>query len=249
MKLALIGDVQTNNMTTAYGGGYKFFLAQKVMTYQPYYYNDYEYFKRIRRRGYFVMLDNGTPEGVPLDHSELVKAYKIVQPDELVLPDVLEDSQATLEASYTFLQNYEEIVPPRNRMFVPQGKTVEEWEWCLDEFENSRHTFETIGVPKHMEGKEGGRVACLQAIERRGLHKKYHVHMLGCHKEPVKEVRYAIAACPWIRGIDTAAPYAYAQAGKDITCGEHYGYTWGRDFDEERASWNIDALLRACQGR
>jgi hypothetical protein len=249
MKLALIGDVQTSNMAHAYGGAYKFFLAQKVKTYQPYYHNNHEYFERIRRRSNFVMLDNGTPEGTPLSYEQLLEAYNIVQPDELILPDVLENAEETLKDTFTFLKLYEEEVPPIRRMVVPQGTSVDEWEWCLDEFVSSRFAFETIGVPKHMEGKEGGRVACLQAIERRGLHRLHHVHMLGCYEQPVMEVRRAMAACPWVRGIDTAAPFAYAQAGEDIQCGKHIGYAWGKDFDEERASWNIDALLRACQGK
>lgn len=245
MKLALIaGSIPASNMANQYMNSYKFLLPQKIGRMQE---DAPRVMVNYRRRGYFVMLDNGAPEGQLQDNVKLMEAYDLVQPDELVLPDILEGIEATMKATTAFINEYGDRVPPRKRMVVPQGETFEEWEKCLD-WMVQEVDFATIGVPKHMEEKEGGRVACLQAIERKELHLYKHVHMLGCFQDPVKEVRHAIAACPWIRGIDTAAPFAYAQDDLDIQVGYHVSYEWGGAFDEESASYNIDKLLKACAG-
>lgn len=246
MKLALItGGVPAANMANQYMQSYKFLLPQ--MLEREYGGNNYNVLKNFRRRGYFVILDNGAPEGSLQDNVALLTSYDLVQPDELIIPDILEDRKATMKATTIFIASYGVKVPPLKRMIVPQGKSIFEWGQCLDEMVN-KFDFATIGVPKHLEEKEGGRVEALQYIERKQYHARYHVHMLGCFQDPVKEVRLAMAVAPWIRGIDTAAPFAYAQEDKDIQCGYHISYEWGKAFDEEAASYNIDKLLRACAG-
>jgi hypothetical protein len=222
-------------------------LAQYVKTKQ-FASEDYLIFKIKRRRGQFVILDNGTPEGELQGNNSLMEAYRIVQPDELVLPDVWEDRSATVRAVIQFVEEYGDEVPPIKRMVVPQGLSMSGWKACLQELV-SEVSFTTIGVPKHLDGKEGGgRVEAVRWIEQMGWHNHYHVHLLGCYQDPVREVREIMAIAPWVRGIDTAAPFAYAQEKKDITVGYHISYEWGAPFDEETASWNIDAMLRACSG-
>ena len=251
MKLAVIeGKSGSRNMVYKYRLAYHMWLAQKVR-------EDYDRFGRIlrnyKRWGYFLMLDNGTAEGQPLSHDELMEVWDFVRPDELVLPDVLEDRSGTLAATQLFLEGYGDKVPVQKRVVVPQGETLDEWEDCLDAMA-SRFEFATIGVPKHLEGKDGNRVEAVRFIEERGYHRKYHVHLLGCYEDPVLEIRRALAMGPWIRGIDTAAPIAYAQQGLDIQVGYHVGYVWnggfvGREEEiEQLLSMNMDKLLKACAG-
>lgn len=248
MKLALItGGVPAANMAHQYMQSYKFLLPQKLS--QEYGSENYRALKMMQRRGYFRILDNGAPEGQLQDNAILIEAYNLVQPDEFILPDILEDAKKTIELANAFTKEHGDKVPPRKRMIVPQGESLAEWCNCLDKFAgNPYYEFATIGVPKHLEGKEGGRVEALQHIERMEYHRCWHVHMLGCFQDPVKEVRLALSVAPWVRGIDTAAPFAYAQQELDIQCGYHIGYEWGKPFDEEMASYNIDKLLRACAG-
>lgn len=251
MKLAVIeGKSGSRNMVYKYRLAYHMLLAQKVHA-DPAWFD--QIIRNYRRWGFFIMLDNGTAEGEPLSHETLVEMYNFVKPDELVLPDVLGDRKETLKATNTFLTDWGDKIPPRKRIVVPQGETLEEWEACLDVMA-SRMEFGTIGVPKHLEGKEGTRVEAIRFIEERGYHNRYHVHLLGCYKDPVQEVRRALAMGPWIRGVDTAAPIAYAQKGVDIQVGYHVGYVWSGGFVgneeniEELISMNMDKLLKACSG-
>lgn len=243
MKLALISGLHDHNLRHHYRLGYHMFLAQYIL-------RDYwpdQLLRNYRRWGYFIILDNGTPEGSLQSNVDLLSAYDTVQPDELILPDVLENIEATLAATIGFVNEYAVRVDPIKRMVVPQGNDLFEWGQCLDRLVKEVE-FASIGVPKHLEGKEGGRVEALRYIQQKHYHTKYYIHLLGCYKDPIKEVREAVAIAPWIRGIDTAAPIGYAQANKDIQCGKHYGYSWDKDFDEEAASYNLDKLLRACAG-
>ena len=126
MKLALISGVHDYNLRYKYRIGYRFMLAQKWI---QGYWDDVgradQLLKNYHRWGYFIILDNGTPEGQLQNNVDLLSAYDRIKPDELVIPDVLFDGSETLKASRLFLREAE--LPSRKRMLVPQGSTMKEW--------------------------------------------------------------------------------------------------------------------------
>lgn len=200
-------------------------------------------------RGDFIMVDNGAaePSEERVPFSEIVHAADTVGADEIVMPDVLRDKQGTLE----LLRDIDTIrlVHPRQRCLVPQGATLSEWLQCLD-YMIEYIPFATIGIPKHLEAIEGGRKCALEQIIRQGYHKHYHVHLLGVWKHPFTEIGQAIETLPTVRGIDTAAPIAYAQNRSFIRDDVHFSVDWKGSVPFSLALDNIQILLRfidACK--
>lgn len=69
-----------------------------------------------------------------MDFDELLDAYDQLHPTEIILPDTLKDSGDTIEKGRTFLAKMEQHGIGRKdckRMFVPQGKDLDEWIACL----------------------------------------------------------------------------------------------------------------------
>lgn len=200
-------------------------------------------------RGDFVMVDNGAAEPgeerVPF--REIVRAADSIEADEIVMPDVLRDRLGTLE----LLKDTDtlRLVHPRQRCLVPQGDTWNEWLQCLD-YMVEHIPFATIGIPKHLEQLEGGRKYALKHIVQRCYHKHYHVHLLGVWKHPFTEIGQAIETLPMVRGIDTAAPVAYAQNHSFIRDDEHFSVDWKGTVPFSLTLDNIQILLRfidACK--
>ena len=76
----------------------------------------------------YCVLDNGAFElGGSIDEDELLEIAKWLEPNEVVVPDVIHDANATMESASRF---FSKCPVDYNYMFVPQGKTWEEWLKC-----------------------------------------------------------------------------------------------------------------------
>ena len=227
MKLAVISPPQFLTALSSIHSsiGYNFALAQHILS-SPEYGVYYRRLSKVEKS--FLIVDNGASEGELQSFDELVKAAELVNASEVIMPDVLKDGEATkrltLEACKT------EKVPYSKRMVVPQGSTWDEWADCL--LYLMQHTsFATIGIPKHLETLKGGRAYALDKIRYGKLDKVYNIHLLGIHTYPFREILRALEILPTIRGIDTAAPVAWAQQGKiicDEADGTHHSLDWDR---------------------
>lgn len=237
MKLALIADFNGLGIVNSLRLSYHLVLAQYLKSDTQY----REFYVERSSRGDFIMLDNGAAENALVSLKELTKALDLIRVDEVVLPDVMRDTEATLRA--TMDRNVLSLVPPKMRAIVPQGKDASQWLACANFFA-SNVEFVTMCIPKHAEQYEGGRGELLAAIERLGWHKTYNIHLLGIWGEPKTEVLALRTMAPWVRGIDTAAPFAYAQAGKAIQMSEgHVSHKWNETFDSSLAFANALQLL------
>lgn len=198
------------------------------------------YIKRIRA-GDFVMVDNGAaePEDERVRFDLIVDACRQIRADEIVLPDVLRDKEATIEAT---VSNAVHVAPP-NRVIVPQGSTIDEWVECLKILDDKLEgKYATIGIPKHLELCEGGRIAALNKAPLNILD-EHHIHLFGVLENPHREISNALKAYPWIRSIDTGAAIAWAQNGRWI--GEetvHYSLDNWKPADRAMTALNIDTI-------
>jgi hypothetical protein len=166
----------------------------------------------------YLILDNGVIEqNKATDIVELVKKAMSVSADEIILPDVIMDSERTLDAGEEALKWVRNNFPFKI-MAVPQGKTREEWLDCAEIMLG--WDIDCIGIPKSLSllGSRDIRIDVLHTLGKklRGL----DIHLLGCQKSPMEVRLMALAMrdqyIPEVRGIDSALPYVFTKAGLSI---------------------------------
>lgn len=236
MKYALITPPSGKWLLSNYDLAYHFVLPQ--------YLDDQEYRRMYQvhaSHGHFLMMDNGAAEmgeSVPVDW--LASWANTIRADEIVMPDVLDDCNATLRRTHEAL----EFFPPRARAFCPQGKTWDEWEHCASRMVSMGGA--TLCIAKRYERLPGGRVHALQLIKRHKWDEKFNIHLLGIDTNPIAEIIAAREVYAAIRGVDSAAAIAYAQTGRALDCGEHVAVDWNAPFDDAQAVSNVLSILEAC---
>lgn len=163
-------------------------------------------------RGAHVVLDNGVALGKYTDEGLLHVIADRIHATEVVMPDVQGDMGKTLEK----WQDAERWVKIKRRFGVPHGSTVKEWMCCLSFM--LKWGVRTIGIAKMYEEKfPGGRAEILRVLE--DFADDIDIHMLGLWMD-FRSAREEVAS--WqgyhhlIRGLDTSAPTAYAQAGAHL---------------------------------
>jgi hypothetical protein len=235
MKLALIASADV--LLARPNTGYHMVLAQKAVEDPKY----LDYYRTMRDLGHFIMVDNGAAElGQSFDFEAVCNVAEELKADEVAMPDALGKSEVTLALTASVL----DLIPPKSRMMIPQGENWIAWTECLTQM--VAWGCSTIGIPKLYEGYAGGRWNAVDIITLRGYHLTHNIHYLGCHHNPVKETRWAYLT-KVVRGIDTAAPFAYAQVGEEMDCGVHYGYEWGEEIPYlHAAKVNVGWLLSIC---
>lgn len=236
MKLALIGAPNVRPIIEGLGLGYHLVLAQ--------YMTDPAYkalYREMSARGHFIMMDNGAAElGASISFGDVLDAANVCDADEIIMPDVLDNMEETLRHTVEALKH----VTSKYRVMVPQGKNWSEWRECAEVM--CRWGCTTIAIAKRYEAFEGGRRRALQILYDLGLHRNHYIHLLGCYSNPLKEIADNMSR--FVRGIDTAAPFAHAQHGKPMEYAEHLSYGWGEPMNRELAIQNASRLLDACAG-
>jgi hypothetical protein len=199
-----------------YGGGrgYHFALGQELVRHPIY----REVVKQSLQRGGFLIVDNGAAEEDTVSFELIVEAANEVGADEIILPDVLRNADATIKATCT--QRYLDWVPPRRRMIVPQGDSWDEWEYCLRTIDHYlRGKYAAIGLPKHLERLPGGRSYALTALIRRAFQHTHHIHLLGIWGDAFREIKVAKDTYSGVRGIDSGLAAAAAHKGLRVIRG------------------------------
>lgn len=199
---------------------------------------------QVRSKKAYVILDNSAFEGEQVTSSELSEAAVAVGADEVVLPDVLGVPAQTLRRSWTALGQ----VGTKRVMFVPQGRTSEEWQGCLSAWLNKwnqstwSETYSlSLGISSLRKAagtkpQVGTRVGLLEEAARTGL----PIHLLGVGN--LKE--FTLNELPkahslGVRGVDTSTAFALGAEGilvrpdtKKVFLGDPVKYdhlsTWGR---------------------
>jgi len=149
----------------------------------------------------------------PISMDELEAYYSVirrVQPDEVVVPDVLLDSKATLVSTKKFFEHLPTDIAERELayMFVPQGNTADEWLQSRDDMTEAPfyNRISTVGIAMHME-RFISRFALLDEVP-----KHCKIHFLGCWRG-VGELTYDHLIRSW----DTSLPIAAAQEDKYLS--------------------------------
>jgi len=176
---------------------------------------------RRRAEGDFLMLDNGACEGHLVSNEELMQTANTYMVNEIVVPDVLCDMEATLN----LVKGFQDVAlnsPEFNYMGVLQGLTMAELLECLRMYAQMSY-ISTIAIPRHVETTVGygTRWRIVRHIREhysfpQGPH--YQIHLLGTNPAYINELivhnrDYEDAG---VRGVDTASPYYYAMNGKLI---------------------------------
>ncbi len=163
-----------------------------------------------RKRGEFVILDNGCAEkGSSISSEQLVMLAFDIRPNVLVCPDVLRDTDATLTATNRFLDRYAARLKALNidLMAVPQGTNAIDWDRSFIWF-NADPTISWLGISKYVVGAFPTRLAALRLIDGR-VRKK--CHLLGMVDDPlavVDERKFR-----FVKSTDSAIPVKMGMQG------------------------------------
>ena len=123
-------------------------------------YRDFYHTERVG--GSYIIMDNGAAERKMPRLSELIQLANYIMPQEVVLPDVLHDSEATLNTSIVGADEFAKHGSYKY-MVVPQGRSWPEWSNCLDGLVTNVPVH-CIGLAKHLESLPGGRGCAIRMI-------------------------------------------------------------------------------------
>lgn len=183
------------------------------------------YFKKLREEGKFVIMDNGAAEGVNPTHEELMEVYGLVEPSEIVLPDVVYDKEETLKRTEEAYRAFTQAGLHEKYQFmaVPQGANFTEWLSCMKTMIKQKH-ITTIGISKFVTpryqremGRDANvRMECVDAVlqEAYRLGREVQIHLLGCWDNPIEIGEISTAFEDKVRGTDSAIAYVYTRAGR-----------------------------------
>lgn len=163
----------------------------------------------------FKIMDNGIAEGDRADFQHLLYCARILGCQELVLPDVMGDMDETLRiVARTFYEAFEHR--EFDFMFVTQGRTMLEMIHCAQRAMNLfPGIVNSIGIPRHIIGREGVIDARLRIAERvRHSYPNVEIHLLGTHPDYPHELfmlrnNFHILR---VRGIDTSLAWNATRA-------------------------------------
>lgn len=172
------------------------------------------FYKKQVEKGAFVLLDNGAAEHDQMTLDIMWSVIEQINPTEVILNDCLMDANATIQSSIKALEFYKQKGYKGQFMFVPQGRTFEDWCHCFDMM--NLNDISTIGVSKFVTSgwnDSDARYKCCEYIDER-----MPVHLLGCH-ENIYEVKTISRDFNNIRSNDTAIAYIYAQKNQTVDSG------------------------------
>jgi hypothetical protein len=226
MKVALIPPIPHLGM--AKGRDYHLVLAHLVESSKEY----QKFYRQEAINGSYIILDNSAHEmqhGQPI--IKLLELAPLVGASEIVVPDALFDWKETSWSAFeTFLKLTESgsLGTEYSWMFVPQGNTLREWLWSLDNFSLLLHVMAhraphligtgiTLGISKDYEVFDGGLFSLLEdyAIPWADEYKAA-IHMLGWGRELWELNKIAHAFGDRIRSVDSAKPFVYGCHGQVV---------------------------------
>jgi hypothetical protein len=190
----------------------------------------------------FKILDNGAAEGYSTDHNELHDLGLAWSVDEIVVPDVLGDCDATIDLA----RKFEPYVREHDFRYVgvAQGRTIAELLKCITYFQYAPW-ITTLALPRHINTiHHTQRFNLIEPIVKE--FKFDAVHCLGASSW-IREV-LAIDSLGCVRGMDTSLPVVLGLEGMALRDDnyvprqpdffdrqvERKGYTWEVIYDNCR---------------
>lgn len=195
-------------------GDYHLLLAHDVAA------NSVEYRRFFDNFRSTIIMDNSVIElGGAVDLKVVKNACNVVDPMSIVLPDILLDARATVESCKAALEPWTEAFTDifgkradRGFMIVPQGRTIQEWCWCAEQFADVPKV-NFWGIPRNLVAACGTRDEAISIA--RALNPNRRIHLLGFSDNIVDDV---ICCCRReVEGIDSAVPLRAASLGKEMS--------------------------------
>ncbi len=181
-------------------GLYNLILAQEVIQFPSTFEDVFQ--KQFDSVARTLILDNGVVEtGTALEPKVLLEAAKICRASVVVLPDVIQDPEASWEVTEYASEWFKREDPGLELMVVPQGKTLGEVGLYIKRAYEELH-FHWFGIPRWMTKAFGTR----SEIIKHALRYNRKVHMLGFSDNLLDDI--ACARTLDVRGIDSAYPIA-----------------------------------------
>ena len=213
-------------------GGYHLLLAHDVLQY-PSEYKEVYGEVRIRYPNAWIILDNSVVElGSAIPIKELVEACRIVEPDCLVIPDVMGDAEGTERLAEEFVKRYREMFPDNKNdalMGVAQGRFASEVRNCM--YFLSSLGIKHLGIPRVVTQYLGSRIeTTLHALNGYAFDS---IHLLGFSDNVLVDV--CSCRIPGVAGIDSAVPI---RAGLK---GMHLSMDSDRDYGKRGDYWSTSS--------
>jgi hypothetical protein len=230
---------------------------------------DQEYAKKVgeyKKNGGIVFMDNSCYElGASLSNVTLYEWCETLNPDIVVLPDVLGNRNTTLERTFGFLGDYPHVA--NYGMAVAQGSNPAELIDCYAEFRDYRNVhgdpITMIGIPfvfswveKDPAKQAAERINLLELMDRRRIiDRNRRHHLLGTWQ--ANEFSH-YRNYGWVWSLDTSNPIMAAIDGADYTnigifhkpkatFDSVYGLL-ERDINMERLYSNVEKFRRIVNG-
>jgi hypothetical protein len=183
-----------------------------------------ELYRDVLPSNSMIIMDNGTIElGHPVSLREMRSALDVVPAQIIVLPDVIKDSQKTLEMSTAAATEWLPLLHTRGSylsegkfMAVPQGKSFEELQSCalaLAELPNVG----AWGVGRFITDMLGSRIPFIEWLrdtkETQLPNGRFtpFIHLFGFSENLQDDI--AASNIPKVMGIDSAVPIRLGQHG------------------------------------
>ena len=163
-----------------------------------------------------IILDNGIAEDVDTHPQDLINLAIRVKADEVVIPDMLGDCNATIDRMRKF-ESYAMENPQFRYIGVVQGQSVSEWLKCLNAMQYSPWVH-TIALPRIMNKEiKTQRFLFADSLYKHDWIDK-PIHCLGASSW-IREI-VALSELP-IRSLDTSLPFVMGLALRDIVTDEY----------------------------
>jgi len=188
-----------------------------------------EFYRDRIASGNYVILDSAAFEGDVATPERMVKAALIVQPSEVVLPDVLESGEETLRLSIQTASRLDRCGFPGNFMAVPHGSSLSDYFRNATELSaNLLAAFPghqvTLGIQEEIPELFGmsrlelcRRLAHqLDSVAETGPVSQVRFHLLGV-SEQLEEGSFEARQNPRIRSCDTAKFVIWGLDGIHVT--------------------------------
>jgi hypothetical protein len=201
----------------------------------------------------YTILDNGAFEGEEVDPYVVDQIGREYGVDEIVVPDVMYDSQSTFELAKAYTAG-----DRKNYMGVVQGKSYDECQELVVKYANETKCeyITVLGLPKHLLKTCNDpyvRIRLTRFI-RDNYPSRYQVHFLGQSPLFVKEVQEAQHFR--VRSMDTSMPFVYAFYGINMSGNkvddrerpENYFRLMARQFDSTLVDYNVHTLMTWAGG-
>lgn len=220
-----------------------------------------EHFRTAKKRGRKVILDNSVFElESPINAKDMVRYIEMIEPDEYIIPDVLDNTDLTIAYVENWALKYGDL--PGRKIGVIQGKTEEEafrcWKGISEHVDKIAISFNSVFYEKmyphaiNQTASHGfGRIRFLEDLYTQGFvyEKRFKpIHLLGSSLP--QEFKYYNNKF-WgsvIESIDTSCPVMLSLHQQELSMGlldkpegkmVEYMNTRREDIDIELLHYNV----------